>query len=81
MPRIKTLRHKKYPKGWEEIEPTLNELAQQMRDAENESSEGKRKVEITWKIYQLHHQRSRYIYELFYKKKEISRELYEYRNF
>ena len=49
-----------------------------MRDAENEPHEGKRKVESAWKILKLHHQRSRYIYELYYKKKEISRELYEY---
>lgn len=26
----------------------------------------------------LHHQRCRYIYEMYYTKKEISRELYEY---
>ena len=51
MPRIKTLRHKKYPEGWDLIEGTLNELAQQMKDSENESSEGKRRVEIVWKIY------------------------------
>jgi bud site selection protein 31 len=49
-----------------------------MRDAENEPHEGKRKVESNWKIYLLHHQRSRYIFDLFYKKKEISRDLYEY---
>ena len=31
-----------------------------------------------WPIYRLHHERSRYVYNMFYKKKEISRELYEY---
>ena len=54
------------------------ELKQKLRDVENEPAEGKRKVETVWPIYKLHHQMSRYIYELFYKKREISRELYEY---
>jgi len=52
-------------------------MINQMRDAENEPHEGKRKVEGTWKIMGLHHQRSRYIFNLF-KKQEITRELYEY---
>lgn len=46
--------------------------------AENDPHEGKRKAESVWPIMRLHHQRSRYIYELFYKKKQISRELYEF---
>ncbi|XP_016121521.1 protein BUD31 homolog [Sinocyclocheilus grahami] len=29
-------------------------------------------------VFRLHHQRSRYIFDLFYKRKAISRELYEY---
>lgn len=78
MPNIRTLRTKKHPEGWEMIEPTLTEMMNQMRDAENEPHEGKRKVEGTWNIMKLHHQRSRYIYELRYKKKEISKDLYEY---
>lgn len=46
--------------------------------AENTSHEGKRIVESTWPIFQIHHQRSRYIYEIFYKRSAISRELYEW---
>lgn len=46
--------------------------------AENTSHEGKRIVESTWPIFQIHHQRSRYIYDLFYKRSAISRELYEW---
>lgn len=78
MPKVKTLKAKKTPVGWELIEPVLTELANQMRDAENDTGEGKRKSENLWAIWRLHHQRSRYVYDLFYKKKEISRELYEY---
>ena len=79
MPRIQSKRaRKKMPPGWDLIEPTLLELQQKMRDIENEPIEGKRKPEVLWPIYSLHHQKSRYIYELFFKKQEISRELYEY---
>lgn len=44
--------------------------------AETEPHEGKRKVESLWPIFRLHHQRSRYIYDLFYKRKAISRGIY-----
>lgn len=45
---------------------------------ENESHEGKRIVESTWPVFRIHHQRSRYIYDLYYKRKIISRDLYDY---
>lgn len=46
--------------------------------AETESHEGKRKNESLWPIFKIHHQKSRYIYDLFYRRKAISRELYDY---
>jgi bud site selection protein 31 len=55
MPRIHTLRTKRKPEGWNEIEPTLQELTKNMRDAEKENTDGKRKTEILWKIYKIHH--------------------------
>ncbi|KAJ3615544.1 hypothetical protein Zmor_016336 [Zophobas morio] len=78
MPKIRSLRRQPPPDGWELIEPTLNEIENKVREAENEGHEGKRRVETVWPIFQLHHQRSRYIYELYYKRKAISKELYEY---
>ncbi|KAJ3048696.1 Component of the SF3b subcomplex of the U2 snRNP [Rhizophlyctis rosea] len=77
MPKVKRGR-KEPPEGWDLIEPTLEELNRKMREAENESHEGKRKVEALWPIFRLHHQRSRYIYDIFYRRKAISRELYDY---
>src|SRR5687767_2965234 len=90
----------KAPEGWELIEPTLEEFAQKMRDgeyyvnlvinvAENDPHEGKRKAESVWPIFRIHHQRSRYIFELYYKlvcavvpksgrKKQITKELYDF---
>ena len=72
MPKVRRSR-KKTPEGWELIEPTLEELDQKMREAETESHEGKRKVEALWPIFKIHHQKSRYIYDLFYRRKAISR--------
>jgi bud site selection protein 31 len=56
----------------------LDDYAKKMRDAENESHEGKRKAESLWPIMRITHARSRYIYELYYKREAISKELYEW---
>ncbi|CAK5263159.1 unnamed protein product [Mycena citricolor] len=78
MPKIKTTRTKRPPEGFEEIEAILDDYAKKMRDAENESHEGKRKAESLWPIMRISHTRSRYIYELYYKREAISRELYDW---
>ncbi|KAF4702558.1 Component of the SF3b subcomplex of the U2 snRNP [Perkinsus olseni] len=78
MPKVRTLRSKKAPEGWDEIEPTLMELDRKMRDAENEPHEDKRKTELLWPIHKLNHQRSRYVFDMYYKKKAISKELFRY---
>ena len=78
MPKIKTNRKKTPPEGWNLIEPTIIEIQQKLRNEESSSHEGKRKVESLWPILRLHHQQSRYIYDLFYKRKVISKELYDY---
>ncbi len=41
--------------------------------AETDPHEGKRKVEALWPIFKIHHQRSRYIFDLYYKRKAVSR--------
>ena len=46
--------------------------------AENDPHDGKRKCEALWPIFRISHQRSRYIYDLHYRRKEISKELYEF---
>jgi hypothetical protein len=56
----------------------LDDYAKKMRDAENETHEGKRKAESLWPIMRLSHTRSRYIYELYYKRDAISKELYDW---
>ncbi|EKX47753.1 hypothetical protein GUITHDRAFT_151956 [Guillardia theta CCMP2712] len=69
---------KKAPEGWDEVLPTLEMFENRMKDAVNESHEGKRKHESTWPIHRIHYEKSRYIYELYYTKKEISRELLDF---
>ena len=44
----------------------------------NAKHEGKRKAESLWPIMRISHTRSRYIYELYYKREAISRELYDW---
>jgi bud site selection protein 31 len=76
MPKVRTKR-KKLPAGWDVLEETLEALEEKMRDAEADPGDGKRQAELAWPIFRIHHQRSRYIFEMF-KKKKISRDAYEY---
>lgn len=80
MPPVRTARASKKapPDGFEDIEDTLLEFANKMRDAENASHEGKKKYEMVWPIFQITHQRSRYIYDLYYEKEAISKQLYDW---
>ncbi|KAM0752269.1 hypothetical protein T439DRAFT_324337 [Meredithblackwellia eburnea MCA 4105] len=78
MPKIKTNRTKPPPEGFDEIENILDEYNRKMRDAESETHEGKRKTESLWPIMKITHTRSRYIYDLYYKRDAISKELYDW---
>ena len=49
-----------------------------MRDKVQEGHEGKRKVEALWPVHQINWQRSRYVFDMFYKYKKINRETYDY---
>lgn len=77
MPKVRRSR-KSPPEGFELIETTLEEMEQKMSKAESSPHDDKRICESLWPIFKIHHQRSRYIYDLFFRRKSISRELYEY---
>ena len=77
MPRI-TKKTKKIPEGFSEISETLNALEQKIRDAEQQPHYGKKKIQSTWKLLKLNHQRSRYIYNRFYKEKKMTKKLYDF---
>lgn len=78
MPKIRTSRTAPPPEGFEDIEDILQDYDRAMRDAEAEDNEGKRKAESLWGIMRIAHTRSRYIYELYYKREAISQELYDW---
>jgi len=72
------VRRRQYPKGWYIIKPTLDEFADKMSRAEQDIRRGQRKVDSLWPLFQIRHQQSRYIYDMFYTIKMISKELFEY---
>lgn len=49
-----------------------------MREAEASKSEDARDTKPMHRIFQIHHQRSRYIYDLYYSREAISTELYNW---
>lgn len=57
------------------IEDVIEDFEQQMRDAVNEEHEGKRRNEGSWKIHRLHWEKNRFIFDLMYTRKVMSREL------
>jgi len=69
---------KKPPVGFDDVEPTLEALENELRDRVKESNEGKRKTESLWPIHQINWQKSRYIYDMYYTHNRISRQVYEY---
>lgn len=69
------LKNKRVPEGFEMIEDVIDDFEQQMREAVNEEHEGKRKNEGNWKIHRLHWEKNRFIFDLMYTRKVMSREL------
>lgn len=49
-----------------------------MKDAENAPTTNVPRHAAMWPIFQISHQRSRYVYELYYEKEGISKELYDW---
>lgn len=69
------LKNKRPPEGWELIEDVIEDFENQMREAVNEEHEGKRRAELTYKIHRIHWEKNRFIYDLMYQRKVISKEL------
>ena len=59
MPAVRSSRNRKPPPdGFEDIEDTLLEFGNKMKDAENAPHEGKKRNEVLWPIFQITHQRT-----------------------
>ncbi|KAI6714970.1 cell cycle control protein cwf [Marssonina coronariae] len=79
MPAIRhASKRKAPPAGFSDIEDDLLIFSNKMKDAENASSTNVPRHAVHWPIFQISHQRSRYVYELYYEKEAISKDLYEY---
>jgi hypothetical protein len=55
------------PAGWDYIEPIMDALDRELREAVDAPHESKRKIEVQWPIHQINWQRTRYIYDMYYK--------------
>jgi len=71
-------RNKIPPPGYDQIEPVLDALANELRDKVKESSLGKRKTESQWPVHQINWQRSRYVYDMYFTYNRITRKVYDY---
>ncbi|GAB5354562.1 hypothetical protein AAMO2058_000129200 [Amorphochlora amoebiformis] len=72
------IHRKRVPKGLDLLEDALDAFDEKMKEAVEASHEGLRKNETTWPVTKYHWLRNRHIYEAYYKKKMISRDLYDF---
>ena len=72
------LKNKRPPAGWDQIEEVVEDFEAQMREATNEDHEGKRRNEGAWKIHRIHWEKNRFIHDLMYRRKVMSRELFDF---
>lgn len=79
MPAIRhASKRKPPPEGFSDIEDDLLIFSNQMKDAQNMPTDNIPKHQAQWPIFQISHKRSRYIYELYYEKEAISKQLYDW---
>lgn len=79
MPAIRhASKRKPPPEGFSDIEDDLLIFSNKMKDAQNTPTDNIPKHQAQWPIFQISHQRSRYIYELYYEKEAISKKLYDW---
>mmetsp|Transcript_14576 Transcript_14576/g.23723 ORF Transcript_14576/g.23723 Transcript_14576/m.23723 type:complete len:224 (-) Transcript_14576:352-1023(-) len=71
-------RKRKAPAGFDTLEPTLDALRDELRDRMEDPVEGVKKAETLWPVHQINWQRSRYVYDMYYKYKKISKKVYDY---
>lgn len=79
MPAIRhASKRKSPPEGFSDIENDLLIFANKMKDAQNKPPPAGPRHQAQWEVFQISHQRSRYIYDLYYEKEAISRQLYDW---
>jgi len=79
MPAIRhASKRKPPPEGFSDIEDDLLVFSNKMKDAQIAPNDNAPKHQAQWPIFQISHQRSRYIYELYYEKEAITKQLYDW---
>lgn len=79
MPAIRhASKRKAPPEGFSDIEDDLLKFANKMKDAQNAPPVPGPKAQAQWPVFQISNQRSRYVYDLYYEKEAISKELYNW---
>lgn len=80
MPAIRShaARGKKPPAGFDDIRDDLEVFGIKMKDAQSTQTNNAPKHQAQWPIFQIAHQRSRYVYELYYEKEAITKQLYDW---
>ena len=79
MPAIRhASKRKPPPEGFSDIEDDLLIFANKMKDAQNKTAPTGPKHQAQWEVFQISHQRSRYVYDLYYEKEAISKQLYDW---
>lgn len=79
MPAIRhSSKRKAPPEGFSDIENDLLIFSNKMKDAQNKPAPAGPKHEAQWEVFQISHQRSRYVYDLYYEKEAISKQLYDW---
>ena len=71
-------KRKKPPVGFEVVEGVLEALENELRDRVKETDATMRKTQAMWPVHQINWQKSRYIYDMYYTHKRISRQVYQY---
>lgn len=66
------------PEGYAKIKPTIEKLLLKLKQAQKESLRSKTSKEALWPIIRINHEISRYVYELYYKRELILKELYDW---
>lgn len=71
---------KSAPDGFDKIEPTLKEFQIELKNVQSKKASklSVKANENLWEIMRIHHQQSRYIFNLYFKRKAISKELYDW---
>lgn len=87
MPALRHIsKHKPPPEGFSNIEDDLLIFSNKIKDTQNAPTDNTQhtptnnipKHQARWPIFKVSHQRNQYIYELYYKKEAIGKELYNW---